>query len=200
MTNPPDFHELVGEDLPAAERERLRRVHDLLVAAGPPPEVPPSLAHPDADRSEGVLAVMPRRRAGAVLALAAALALAAFVGGYVAGVRHDRFHALATVAMHAARGADPAASALIRIGAADAHGNRPLELVTRSLAPLPNGGYYEMYLTRGKKWWTCGTFAAGAGQVTVRLTVPYEFRRGDGWVVTAEQPGARASGRVVLTT
>src|SRR5206468_2040698 len=39
-----DFDELVGGgDLEATERERLERVHDLLVAAGPPPELPPAL-------------------------------------------------------------------------------------------------------------------------------------------------------------
>ena len=34
----PDFDELVGTDLDPAERERLERVHELLVAAGPPPD------------------------------------------------------------------------------------------------------------------------------------------------------------------
>ncbi len=35
MTRPPNFDELVDPDLDPAERERLRRVHDLLVTAGP---------------------------------------------------------------------------------------------------------------------------------------------------------------------
>ena len=34
----PDFDELVGNDLEPDERARLERVHELLVAAGPPPE------------------------------------------------------------------------------------------------------------------------------------------------------------------
>ena len=38
--NAPNFDDLIGEDVPAWERERLRRAHDLLVAAGPPPELP----------------------------------------------------------------------------------------------------------------------------------------------------------------
>ena len=46
----PDFDELVGgDDLPGPERERLQRVHELLVAAGPPPELPPELVQPDLD-------------------------------------------------------------------------------------------------------------------------------------------------------
>jgi hypothetical protein len=40
----PDFHELVGNDLDPAERERLERVHEMLIAAGPPPELPQELA------------------------------------------------------------------------------------------------------------------------------------------------------------
>ena len=38
-----DFDELVGGDLTPAERERLRGVHDLLVQAGPPPELAPHM-------------------------------------------------------------------------------------------------------------------------------------------------------------
>ena len=35
----PDFDDLVGTDLDPAERARLERVHDLLMAAGPPPDL-----------------------------------------------------------------------------------------------------------------------------------------------------------------
>ena len=46
MSRPPHFGDLVGNDLSPAERERLERVHDMLVAAGPPPELPQgSLRH-----------------------------------------------------------------------------------------------------------------------------------------------------------
>ena len=44
MTPPPDFHELVGGEGTPEEQERLRRVHDLLIAAGPPPELPRRLS------------------------------------------------------------------------------------------------------------------------------------------------------------
>jgi hypothetical protein len=57
----PDFDELVGTDLAPGERERLERVHELLVAAGPPPPevVPVARVEPQ-----------PHRRRGALLALA----------------------------------------------------------------------------------------------------------------------------------
>ena len=35
----PDFDELVGTDLEPGERARLERVHELLIAAGPPPDL-----------------------------------------------------------------------------------------------------------------------------------------------------------------
>ena len=38
-----DFDELVGAETTGAERERLRGVHELLVEAGPPPELPREL-------------------------------------------------------------------------------------------------------------------------------------------------------------
>jgi hypothetical protein len=204
MTREPDFNELVGEDLDATESERLRHAHELLLAAGPVPELPPGLDEPNLGgrserREQGAFQLLPRRRVGAALALAAAIALIAFVGGYVAGFRHDGFAAQYSVPMHATAG--QAASAQIKIGKRDARGNWPLRLDVKGLPKLKNGGYYEMYLTRGKHMWTCGTFAAGGQQtIKVRLTVPYDFKNGDGWIVTKELPGSSTPGPTVLTT
>jgi hypothetical protein len=205
VTRSPDFHELVGSDLPPEEAERLRRAHELLLEAGPLPELPPALRHPTtegprkADDGFGVFQLLPRRRVGAALAFAAAIAAFAFFGGYLAGYHRNGFTAQATVPMHATAGAN--GSAEIKVGKRDAQGNWPLQLELRNLPRLKNGGYYEMYLTRGNKRWTCGTFAGGgANAVNVRLTVPYDLRRGDGWIVTEEHAGATAPGRTVLTT
>lgn len=204
MTREPDFYELVGgEDLAPNEEARLRRAHDLLVQAGPVPELPPGLADPSTEpRKEpqgvGVFQLFPRRRVGAALALAAAVALIAFLGGYVAGYRHNSFSSQYAVAMHAPAGGS--ASGEIKIANRDSHGNVPMEVDVHGLPQLANGGYYEMYLTHGKQWLTCGTFAAGANKTTtVRLNAPYEFHHGDGWVVVAKQLG-QARGRTVLTT
>ena len=51
-----DFHDLVDtSDLTPEEEARLRRVHDLLIEAGPPPDLPPALeappTHPPRPRS-----------------------------------------------------------------------------------------------------------------------------------------------------
>ena len=204
MTRKPDFNELVGDDLTAEESARLRRAHDLLVAAGPVPELPPGLEEPSleertAPRDENVYQLLPRRRAGAALALAAAIALVAFVGGYIAGFRHDGFTARYSVPMRSATGSP--ASAEITIGTRDSHGNWPLRLEVRGLPKLKHGGYYEMYLTRGKQRLTCGTFTTGGQKtVKVRLNAPYDLKRRVGWIVTKELPGRAAAGPVVLTT
>jgi hypothetical protein len=149
-------------------------------------------------RDENVYQLLPKRRTGAALALAAAIALIAFLGGYLSGYRHNGFTAQYSVPMHASAGLG--GSAQIKIGERDSHGNLPLRLEIKDLPKL-NGGYYEMYLTRGKRLWTCGTFTAG-GQNTVKvsLTIPYQLRNGDGWIVTKELPGRSTPGPTVLTT
>jgi hypothetical protein len=58
-----------------------------------------------------------------------------------------------------------------------------------------------MYLTHGKNLLTCGTFAGGGkSTVKVRLTAPYTFQSGDGWIVTKQLPGRTTPGPTVLTT
>ena len=55
-TRPPDFDDLIGNDVEASERARLERVHQALIEAGPPPELSPRLSAPPAD------SVVPLRR------------------------------------------------------------------------------------------------------------------------------------------
>ena len=198
MSRERDFRELVGDDLSPEERARLQRVHDLLVAAGPPPELPPALAEATAPLETPI--VLPRRRIGAVIALAAALAIAAFLGGYLAGrTGGEKFKTVQAVPMHGTAAA-PHASATIDLGDLDTDGNWPLRVVVRGLPRLPRNGYYEMFLTKnGKRAATCGTFVIKSGAATVRLNAPYHLRRFDGWVVTREVPGS-GTHPVVLTT
>src|SRR5437016_788732 len=75
-------------DVPAEERERLRRAHDLLVAAGPLPELPPELEHRVEPAPAEVVSIFMRRRAAVVGILAAALAALAFGGGFLIGHSH----------------------------------------------------------------------------------------------------------------
>jgi hypothetical protein len=172
----PNFDELVGDDVPAAERERLRRAHDLLVAAGPPPEMPQLLASPP-------VRALPRRRVAALL-IAAALALAAFGAGWLLGGPDDAFDVRSAVPMSATTNA-PNASGLIELGYPDDEGNWPMLVTVRGLKPLPESGYYELLLTRdGKPVAVCGSFKVRSqGATTVRLGASYDLRNFDGWVV-----------------
>jgi hypothetical protein len=189
VTDKPDFRELVG-DLPEEERARLARVHELLIAAGPPPELPPALIEPDLDPRDENVEFLPRRRAGLVLGIAAAVGVAAFLGGFLAGRAKEPFTQVFDVPMLGTPRA-AAASATIHVGKADEAGNWPLKVVVRGLKQLPKGQYYEMFLTKEHKpVATCGTFRVAQSGDTIRLNAPYNFRSFDGWVVTLERPGS----------
>ena len=204
MTDKPDFRELVGDDLPDEERARLERVHELLVAAGPPPELPPALVEPDLEpcdldpRDESVK-FLPRRRAGFVLGIAAAVGVAAFLGGFLSGRAKEPFSTVFHVQMQGTAQAK-SASATINVGKADEAGNWPLKVDVHGLKPLPKGQYYEMFLTHEHRATvSCGTFRVAKSGDSVRLNAPYNLRRFDGWIVTLERPGSRTH-PVVLRT
>ena len=83
-----DFDDLVDADgLDPEEEARLRHVHELLVQAGPPPDLPPALEQaPDEQEAEIVqFPLLPRRRWAVAAVAAATLALLAFGGGYLTG-------------------------------------------------------------------------------------------------------------------
>ena len=199
MTGPPIFRDLFGDELPPDERQRLERVHDLLVEAGPPPELPPSLA--EAPRSGAQPpSWLPRRRLGAALSLAAALVVVSFLGGYLAGFSKNDFDSTREVAMHGT-GAARDASASIKLGASDANGNLPMVVTVRGLPRLSGRAYYRLYLTRnGEPIAPCGGFNVKAETTTVKFTVPYSLKRFDGWVVTRWDPDTEGPGRVLMTT
>jgi hypothetical protein len=198
MTVPPEFRDLVGDELSAEEQARLERVHELLVEAGPPPELPPSLAEVPGTREQAPT-WLPRRRAGAALSLAAAIAVVAFLGGYVAGFRHNSFDATREVAMHGTSVA-PSARAVIKLGRQDKAGNWPMVVTVQGLPRLPERGYYELFVMRDGKFLRCGSFNVEAGSTSVDFSVPYTFERNDGWVVTRWRRGEREPGPALLTT
>jgi len=187
----PDFDELVGTDLSPAERERLRRVHDLLVAAGPPAELTPALASPR-------VRALPRRRLLAI-ALAAALAVAAFGAGWLFGGGGDDLDVRAAVPMHATAKA-PGASALIELGYPDDSGNWEMVVTAHGLEQLPQHGYYVLMLTlHGKPVATCGSFKVDErGEAKVRLGASYRLRDFDGWVVRPYVHGRDKLNKTIL--
>jgi len=199
------FDDLIDADgLTVEEEARLRRVHELLVAAGPPPDLSPGLEAPPVPSAEAdppEVAYLFRRRRGLVAALALAAALAVFAGGYAFGhgkAKTAAFASVRTVTMHGTAGR----RGLIRIAAADSVGNWPMVVEVSGLPKQANPrAYYELWLTRnGKTVAPCGSFRVHGKTTTVRLTVPYRLRTFDGWVVTAQPADEHEPGNVVLTT
>ena len=182
------FDELVGEIDDPRERERLRRVHELLLSVDAPPEPSP------APRPE-VPAVTPSRRRSRTLALlAAALAAAAFGGGYLVGGRDAAPELVITMS---GAGAERDATASIEVLPQDDAGNWPMRVLVRGLEPSRNrSDFYELWLTAdGKPVASCGRFIVAEGLTKVTLSVPYGLRRYDGWVVTRA-----GSDAILLTT
>jgi len=203
MSGPPDLRDLVGDDGSPEELARLEKAHELLVAAGPPPEG----ALPETPRVGGRVVRLPlRRRRWAALAAVAALVCVSVGAGYLVGDRGGGFESVVTLPMH---GVPPAtaATATLDVGEADPAGNVPIRMRVAGLPRLPQGGWYELYLSKsGRPGASCGTFTA-AGATTVELSVGYDLAKWheagvyDGWVITAHVPGDRnASKRVLLAT
>jgi hypothetical protein len=156
-------------------------VHELLVAAGPPPELSTEIARPP--RAAAVVALPRRRRLGA-LALAAALGVALFALGFLAGGRSDDYGTFDVVTM-TGTGAAQGASARIEIFDADDAGNWPMEIDVSGLGPPAEGGLYEVWLTQdGELVALCGSFLADPdGTTVVPMNAPWRLDEFDGWVV-----------------
>jgi hypothetical protein len=198
----PEFDELVGRDVEQGERDRLRHVHDLLVEAGPPPELPP---HLEAGPTLAMTLGRPRKRrvTRRVALLAAALCVLAvvFLGGYITGNHGGTLATAHTVQLHGTAAA-PGALASLKVLPVDPAGNWPMKLSATGLPQLGPKDYFEVYLYRdGKIFAPCGTFVAKPGPehaVEVTLNAPYELHPGDTWVITQhawDQPG---TGRIIL--
>jgi hypothetical protein len=181
---PPDFDDLVGSEVDAPERDRLRRVHDLLVAAGPPPEISNGSAP-----ATGPIPLRRPRRRRALLALAAALGVVVVSTIGLAISESDDPSAERVVAMSGPTGA----SASLEIFEADAAGNWPMLVEVAGLAPTRDGRLFQLWLTKdGKPAALCGSFLTNPdGTAVVPMNAPWRLDDFDGWVVVqagSEEP------------
>jgi hypothetical protein len=220
-----DFDQMVDlTGLGPHEQARLLRIHDMLVAAGPPSDLPVSLARPPAadvvagngsrsddtsllrETSAGgtVVAFPARRRAGAAILIAATVAAACFGGGYVlANQTHkSATHVFRVVNLHNSAQSPQNSEAALRVGAVDANGNWPIQLTVNGLKPLSSTArYYLMVWQHGKPVAFCGGFEVGGkGPTTVSFNVAYKITKSTRWVVTEMAPGFKYPGHVVMTT
>ena len=203
MTRTPDFDELVGTDLDHEERERLERVHELLVTAGPPPELTPEMERgPTLAMTLGGPSRRRIERRVALLAAALARARRRLPRRLPRGPRQRR-QPRGRAHAQARRNARRLRARWRRCTSQDADpaGNWPMTLSATGLPKLPPRGYYEVFLTRnGKIFAPCGSFLVKSptAAVSVQLNAPYDLHRGDGWVVTKQLPGQHEAGPVVL--
>ncbi len=211
----PDFEDMVDlTGLSPEESQRLRNVHDLLLAAGPPAELPADLGlpaelgtapAPAKTEAEVVsLANHRRRRAGVGALIAAAVAAACFGGGYLIAnqASPNAIHVVRVVSMQG-NGAEQNSEASLSVGSADGNGNWPLRLTVNGLKPLPgdDSRYYLMVWQDGKPAGFCGTFEVSKnGPTTVTFNVAYKITDSTKWVVTKIAPGVKFPGHVVMTT
>jgi hypothetical protein len=156
------FDQLVDiEGLEPDDVSRLRRVHDLLVAAGPPADLPTSLRRPPADLDGAQILEFParRRRPAALLIIAATVAAACFGGGYIIANQAHTTAAIHVVRVVSLEGEhNSLASASLSVGSADVDGNWPIELKVSGLPQPQNARYYLMLWRNGKPGGICGTF------------------------------------------
>ena len=200
-----DFDQLVDlTGLGPADQARLLRVHDMLVAAGPPAELPSALSAPPAEMiapvGGTVIRFPTRRRTGAAMLIAATVAAACFGGGYVlANQAHSSAtHVFRVVQLQGQQNSEAA----LRVGSADGNGNWSIQLTVNGLKPLASTErYYLMVWQSGRPVALCGGFEVGGkGATTVSFNVAYKITESTRWVVTEMAPGFKYPGHVVMTT
>jgi hypothetical protein len=198
----PNLDELVGADTTGSERERLQHVHDLLLEAGPPPELSPELeAGPNLKMTVGKRRRVVKQRA--LLLLAASLALLLiFLGGYAVGNHGgtDKSTTAVTLQLSGTSAVPRGVRASLEVWHRR-DGNWPMTLTAVGLPKLPPHNYYEVYLIRdGQLSGSCGTFRVTNTHraVTVSLNSPYTLEKGDSWIVTRPGAGGVEPGTTVL--
>jgi Anti-sigma-K factor rskA, C-terminal len=200
-----DVRDLIdAEGLDPDEEGRLQRVHELLVEAGPPAELPPAPVTPGSPPAGEIVPFPIKRRPTVLVLVAAAVAAAAFGAGYLIGhskAKTAPFAAGHVVSMKPTH-AGASGLAVLKLAKPDSVGNWAMLMTVSGLPQQPQrAAYYELWLTRnGAAVAPCGAFRVHGSTTTVRFTVPYKLSRFDGWVVTIQQPGRESPGPAVLTT
>jgi hypothetical protein len=195
-----EFDDLIETGgLTPEERRRLESIHEMLVAAGPPPELPAALREPPAPTAE-VVELASRRRSRRLLAavIAAALAVSLFAGGYALGDRGGNRDVVRVMPLEGVAQQPARAEVSLHTGEG---GNWPMELKVTGLPQQEGRGYYELFVWRnGKPRYPCVGFKMKSGTTTVRFTVPYELKDDTQLRVTVVDAKNAWPGKVVMRT
>jgi hypothetical protein len=194
----PEFDELLDGGESPEERERLRRVHDLLVATDPPPELSSTLLKPPPPRGH---VLFPKRRLSPRLVLVGAAVFGAFLVGFLAGSPDSDREGPAAgidIARTVQLEGEGDANGAVGVGFRDEKGNLPMVLSVWGLRHLTDGDYYTLALTRkGGRTVNCGTFNVSGDQTTVRMIAAYDLKRFEGWAVMLWDAQTRDETRVL---
>jgi hypothetical protein len=204
VTRDPNLDELIGTEATGEERERLQHVHELLLEAGPPPELSDTL-----ESGPTLALTLGKQKRGAkpraMLLLAAALVVViVFFGGYAVGDNRSGKSGNPPVLAQALQGTSlaPQAQGTLEVWNSNDGHNWPMTLTVVGLPQLAPHSYYEVYLFRhGKLGGSCGLFRVGNSPqdpVRVTLTSPYQLEKGDSWVVTRPSRNGTDPGQTVL--
>jgi hypothetical protein len=209
VSRDPNLNDLIGDEVTGAERQELQNVHEMLLEAGPPPELGEKL---EAGPTLGMTLARQRqrrkvKRRAMVLLAAAILVFMVFVAGYASRSTsgNGKQHAVILQQLKGTPLAPQAQGTLQVWNSQDEGTNWPMTLTVAGLPTLAPHNYYEVYLVRnGKPWGSCGTFRVGnspnsaESSVTVTLSAPYSVHQGDTWVVTKPGGGGSEPGPTVL--
>ena len=206
MSREPHLDDLVGTEVTGAERQRLQQVHEMLLEAGPPPEISADLeAGPTLGMTLGRTHQRRKvKRRGMLLLAAAILVALVFIAGYASRGGGNSGRQQQVVFRQAFQGTSlvPHAQGTLEVWSSTDGNNWPMTLTVVGLKQLPPHRNYDVYLVRnGKPWGSCGSFRVGGNPqnpVTVTLSAPYTLHKGDTWVVTRPGAGGAEPGRTVL--
>jgi hypothetical protein len=179
------FDELIGSEPEGSERNRLRNVHELLLEAGPPPELTPEIeAGPTLAMTMGRAQraqQKARSRRMFLPAIAAAMLIAVLIAFGSGLIHHSRYP---TISLQGTAFA-PNASGTLEILRAKTGEKQPMRITVIGL-PASKHSPYIVYLVRnGHVVAPCGSFAVTDPNrsLTATLNSPYRLRSNDSWIV-----------------
>lgn len=193
MSEPRNLEDLVGGDLEPAELAQVRRADEAMRGTQAPPQVPDSLTAAVLAIPGGGSSSWTRpRRVLAGLAMAACIAGAAFGIGLWAAGGDSGAPVVEQITLNATQHAPEDAKMVIDVFPVDEAGNWAMLAQVDNLPPLPEQGFYEVWLTDGAKLSSsCGRFVVDEdGRARdVWLNAPYKLKGYERWVVTSQMPG-----------
>ncbi len=189
------FDELIGAEPDDEARGRLRNVHELLLEAGPPPELNPQMeAGPTLAMTLSRARAYSRRRRSFVLTGIAAALVVAVIGLGFAGRGHSHTHP--SFALRGTGFAPQASGTLYILQTKSSTPRMKIEVTGLPALKKP----YVVYLVRnGQTLAQCGTFTVANvnREVTAVLRSPYPIQGTDKWIVTGPSIGQRVGPTVL---